>query len=210
MPPHIRQSSVNAPSRWFGCVTNRWFRSPESSASLTSCLGGWIARADIDDGYRPRPTSDERAELVGLRRKNRVLELEARSSNGPGLLRSEERPPRMIYAFIVERYSDLPVEQRCRALMASRSAFYMWRHQAGEADRPDGHRRRSRRTHRQGPRPIDRHLLDAGGLTPALRLGLGCEVNHKRVARLTRPQRRSPSTPGEGPHPQPGHRSPLR
>ena len=42
-----------------------------------SCLRSWIARAEIDDGHKPGLSSDERAELVALRRKNRVLELEA-------------------------------------------------------------------------------------------------------------------------------------
>jgi len=41
-----------------------------------SCLRNWMAQADIDDGRRPGLTSDEKAELVALRRKNRVLELE--------------------------------------------------------------------------------------------------------------------------------------
>ena len=41
-----------------------------------SCLRGWVKQADIDDGRQPGLTSDERAELVALRRKNRVLELE--------------------------------------------------------------------------------------------------------------------------------------
>jgi transposase-like protein len=41
-----------------------------------SCLRNWMARADVDDGHKPGLSSDERAELVALRRKNRVLELE--------------------------------------------------------------------------------------------------------------------------------------
>jgi transposase-like protein len=41
-----------------------------------SCLRNWMAQADINDGGRPGLTTDERAELVALRRKNRVLELE--------------------------------------------------------------------------------------------------------------------------------------
>jgi len=41
-----------------------------------SCLRSWQARADVDDGRRRGLTSDERAELVKLRREKRVLELE--------------------------------------------------------------------------------------------------------------------------------------
>jgi transposase-like protein len=41
-----------------------------------SCLQRWVAIADVDDGRRPGLTTDEKAELVALRRKNRVLEME--------------------------------------------------------------------------------------------------------------------------------------
>jgi transposase len=41
-----------------------------------SCLRRWMSVADVDDGRRPGVMSDERAELVALRRRNRVLELE--------------------------------------------------------------------------------------------------------------------------------------
>jgi transposase-like protein len=41
-----------------------------------SCLRGWMARADVDDGRRPGLSGEERAELVKLRREKRVLELE--------------------------------------------------------------------------------------------------------------------------------------
>ena len=40
------------------------------------CLRSWMAQADVDDGRRPGLTTDERAELVKLRREKRVLELE--------------------------------------------------------------------------------------------------------------------------------------
>jgi transposase len=41
-----------------------------------SCLRRWMDIADVDDGRKPGLTSDERAELVKLRREKRVLELE--------------------------------------------------------------------------------------------------------------------------------------
>ena len=41
-----------------------------------SCLRNWISRADIETGTKPGATSDERAELVRLRRENRNLALE--------------------------------------------------------------------------------------------------------------------------------------
>jgi len=41
-----------------------------------SCLRNWMARADIDEGNRIGVTGAERAELVELRRKLRVTEME--------------------------------------------------------------------------------------------------------------------------------------
>jgi transposase-like protein len=41
-----------------------------------SCLRNWMARADIEEGNKPGLTSDERKELVRLRRDKRRLETE--------------------------------------------------------------------------------------------------------------------------------------
>lgn len=41
-----------------------------------SCLRNWLAQADIDEGRQDGVSSDDRAELVRLRRENRVLKME--------------------------------------------------------------------------------------------------------------------------------------
>jgi len=41
-----------------------------------SCLPNWMQRAEIEAGDRPGLSSDERAELVRLRRENRVQAME--------------------------------------------------------------------------------------------------------------------------------------
>jgi transposase len=41
-----------------------------------SCLRNWVHQADIDEGRREGLSTDERAELVRLRRENRVLRME--------------------------------------------------------------------------------------------------------------------------------------
>lgn len=41
-----------------------------------SCLRNWIAREAVDAGERPGLSTPERTELVSLRRRTRVLEME--------------------------------------------------------------------------------------------------------------------------------------
>ena len=41
-----------------------------------SCLRNWMHQADIDEGQSEGLTTEEKAELVKLRRENRVLQME--------------------------------------------------------------------------------------------------------------------------------------
>ena len=89
----------------------------------------------------------------------------------------------MIYAFIADRCPDLPVEQCCRALKVSKSAYYAWRHhQANPTARMAADRD-------LGDLIVKVHDASFGTygvlrVTAELRLGLGRRVNHKRVQRL--------------------------
>ncbi len=58
-------------------VSGRSFQqvAKELGVSATG-LQRWVHQADVDAGDRPGPTSDDRAELVKLRREVRKLELE--------------------------------------------------------------------------------------------------------------------------------------
>ena len=75
-PVLIRRSSVSGRSNWFGYATSRLLRSPGNSGSPIAACATGCARPTSTMADKPGLSSDERAELVALRRKNRVLELE--------------------------------------------------------------------------------------------------------------------------------------
>lgn len=61
-------------------------------AIAESGLRRWMAQADVD-GKREGLSSDEKAELVRLRRENRTQRWESRSRSGRCLLRAGKRAP---------------------------------------------------------------------------------------------------------------------
>ena len=91
----------------------------------------------------------------------------------------------MIYAFIDDACTDLPVAACCRTMKVSRSAFFAWRHaQANPTAKMLADRE-------LGDLVVKIHEQSFGTygtrrVTAELRLGLGREVNHKRVERLMR------------------------
>ena len=59
-----------------------------------SCLRNWMKQADIEEGKRHGLTTDERAELVALRRKLRVAEMEVEILKRAAAFFAQESLPR--------------------------------------------------------------------------------------------------------------------
>ena len=91
----------------------------------------------------------------------------------------------MIYAFIADRCSDLPVGQCCQVMKVSRSAFFAWRHQRAN---PSAKTVQDADLAELIVKIHDQSFGTYGRLriTAELQLGLGRRVNHKRVGRLMR------------------------
>jgi transposase len=71
-PPEFRQRAVE-----LARLRNKPIREIAKDLGISeSCLRNWLVQADVNDGRREGLTSDERAELVKLRREKRVLEME--------------------------------------------------------------------------------------------------------------------------------------
>ena len=71
-PPEFRRRAVE-----LARLREKPIREIASDLGISeSCLRNWMQRADIDAGDKPGLTSDERAELVRLRRETRVQAME--------------------------------------------------------------------------------------------------------------------------------------
>ncbi len=71
-PPEFRQRAVELAR----AQTKRIAQLANDLGISESCLRNWKARADVEEGRRDGTTTAERAELVELRRKLRVAEME--------------------------------------------------------------------------------------------------------------------------------------
>jgi len=62
-----------------------------------SCLRNWLHQADVDEGVKEGLSTDERSELVRLRRELRVKDMEIeilkRAPTSPGRTSSQNRVP---------------------------------------------------------------------------------------------------------------------
>ena len=87
-----------------------------------------MKQADIDGGRRGGVNTDERAELVALRRELRTAKMEVEIlRRAAAYFAKDVAWPKMTYIFIARACSDLPVAACCRVMRVSTSGFYAWR-----------------------------------------------------------------------------------
>ena len=71
-PPEFRQRAVELAR----LREKPLARIAEDLGISESCLRGWVAKADVENGRRPGLSTDDQAELVELRRELRVTKME--------------------------------------------------------------------------------------------------------------------------------------
>ncbi|WP_425432380.1 IS3 family transposase [Geodermatophilus amargosae] len=154
-----------------------------------SCLRRWLKQDDIDAGRTEGLSTDERAELVRLRRENRVqaMEIEILKRASAYFAPEAFSRPKMIYRLVRElaEDADLPVDVTvaCRVLRVSRSGYYEWRGRAPSARQLAD---QELSTTIAGIHTASRGTYGAPRGHAELRLGLGLACGRKRVARLMR------------------------
>src|SRR4051812_46699789 len=100
-----------------------------------SCLRRWRSQDDVDTGRVEGLTSMEKRELVELRRKNRVLEMENEIlKRASAYFARENVLPKIGFRLVHVLAADgVPVAVACRVLKVSRAGYYEWRHRSRSA-----------------------------------------------------------------------------
>jgi transposase-like protein len=151
-----------------------------------SCLHAWLKQDDADarSGAGDQLPTETRKKLTDLRRRTRQLQTENDVLRRAIHLALRKCSPKVLYALIRELADGgVPVAVACRLLHVSTSGYYEW------LGRPEPARVLRNKELTKMIRQIH---ADSDGSYGAprvyarLRVDLGEEVNHKRVARLMR------------------------
>lgn len=179
-PPEFRRRAVELVRRGEQPVT----QIAKDLGISVSCLRHWVAVDDVDSARKEGLSSDERRELVELRRRMRVLEMEMEILKRVGLFRKGERAPKIGFRLVQELAGDgYDVAVACRVLAVSRSGYYEWRGRGPSArDLGDAYLANEI----LGIHDASRKTYGAPRVGLELRLGRQVRVGGKRVARLMR------------------------
>ena len=88
-----------------------------------SCLRNWMNRDAVDSGRKPGMTSDEHRELVELRRRNRVLEMEIEILKRASVISTRQRNSAWSLSAGVSKSRVFRGLEFSRAATVSRSAW---------------------------------------------------------------------------------------
>ena len=105
-------------------VTEQGYSVVEVAASLNitdMLLYNWVAKFK-EQNEKSELSTDERAELIQLRKDKKRLQMEREILIGLLCERNEVR-----YSFIYSLGKQYPVSMSCRVMLVSKSAYYPWR-----------------------------------------------------------------------------------
>jgi len=147
-------------------------------------IRNWVCQADLDEGRRTGGlTTEEREELVRLRRKNRQLREEWEILKSCRVVRAgDELEPAEAFGFMKSSQAIDRIATMCRVLDVSPSGYYAWR------SRPSSARAKVDAVLTERIRTIHERSRETYG-TPRVHAELraeGVRIGRKRVARIMR------------------------